>query len=599
MTSRSGQPSRRAERTTRVKEVKSKDPVVQEDPELLEKPEASVGDLTEGARESAAGKLGSDEVSTSRVSDEEDEDEAEVRGTQTISHETDEPTREPGKVGREVRYTSRKGKESLREEVDTSTETPEPRESSENAAIRELRLKIQLAEQEHLNLQLRARIKHDRSGSADLEIDREAKRARPVKILSGANLYKSSTYSHYRDFCHQMDTGTEGMSKKAQYSEVVRHLHYSVMDRWKTYCEEKELVEEWEPLKEFLDDLLGDRANRTHNAWVEWLRVSKKDGELDEEYLHRYNELQFQIGSEANKADKIQVMLFYCGLDEPIYRKIREQPELPTTKEDMVALAKKLRPNLSFREQKGAPPYRKKSESFQKANNKSGTKPEGKAPQGDRDRSIKCFNCDKVGHLAKDCWSAKKDKAPADAANKGSSRSSHRAYGSSKKDNTTGKAKEKPAKADTSKKEAVHKAYGSSQLDLPKKGALWVVAHLAKRELRAMVDSGSDTNFLRLDIATALKLVPLYPARGAVGINQQLVNTYSVYHEQISIRNDNGEIREHREPLTSADIEPDMVLGVTWLAWRDPVISYSQRTLTWRENMGSSAESEDSDELDL
>ena len=599
MTSRSGQPLQRAERTTQVKEVKSKDSVMQENPELLKKPKVSVDDLTEDVHELAADKLRSDENSTLQMFNEEDEDEAEVHEMQIISCEINEQTHKSEEVVHKIRYTLQKSKESLHKEVNTFTETSEPQEFSENAVIHELRLKIQLVEQEHLNLQLCAQIKHDCSGSMNLEIDCEAKQTQSMKILSDTDLYKNSIHSHYCDFCHQMDTGTESMSKKAQYSEMIHHLHYFIMNQWKIYCEEKELVEKWEFLKKFLDNLLEDGVNWIHNVWMKWLWVSKKNEKLNEEYLCCYNKLQFQIKSKANKTDKIQIMFFYCELNEFICRKIHKQSELFIIKKDMVALVKKLQFNLFFCKQKEASPYWKKLKSFQKTNNKSGTKSEGKTFQNDRDQFIKCFNCNKIDHLTKNCWSTKKNKTSVNVMNKKSSQSSHRAYGFSKKDNITEKVKKKSAKINIFKKEAVHKMYGFSQLDLFQKNALWMMAHLMKQKLQTMMNSRSDINFLCLNIVTALKLVLLFSVRDVVDINQQSVNTYSVYHEQISICNDNKEICKHCEPLTSADIESDMILEVIWLAQRDPVISYFQWILTWRENMGSSAESENSDELDL
>ncbi len=39
-------------------------------------------------------------------------------------------------------------------------------------------------------------------------------------------------------------------------------------------------------------------------------------------------------------------MLFFAGLDEPMQQEIREQSSIAGTKHDLVALAKKLRPNL-------------------------------------------------------------------------------------------------------------------------------------------------------------------------------------------------------------------------------------------------------------
>ena len=61
MTSRSRQFSQRAEKITQVKEVKSKNSVMQENLKLLKKSEVSVNDFTENVHESIADKLKNNE----------------------------------------------------------------------------------------------------------------------------------------------------------------------------------------------------------------------------------------------------------------------------------------------------------------------------------------------------------------------------------------------------------------------------------------------------------------------------------------------------------------------------------------------------------
>ena len=74
------------------------------------------------------------------------------------------------------------------------------------------------------------------------------------------------------------------------------------------------------------------------------------------------------------------------------------------------------------------------------------------------------------------------------------------------------------------------------------------------------MNSRSDINFLCLNIVITLKLIFLFSARDVVNINQQLMNTYNVYHEQIFIYDDNEEICEHCELFTSVNIESNMIL---------------------------------------
>ena len=109
---------------------------------------------------------------------------------------------------------------------------------------------------------------------------------------------------------------------------------------------EKNASEDWVALKDFLDRLLGDRAHRVHTSWLDWVQAKKASNESDDTFLRRFNTLKTQIGDEANDPAKIEVMLFFAGLDKPMQQKIHEQSSMPETKHDLIAIVKKLRPNL-------------------------------------------------------------------------------------------------------------------------------------------------------------------------------------------------------------------------------------------------------------
>ena len=70
--------------------------------------------------------------------------------------------------------------------------------------------------------------------------------------------------------------------------------------------------------KDFLDRLLRDRAHRTHTSWLDWVQAKKASNESDDTFLRLFNTLKTQIGDEANDLAKIEVMLFFAGLDEPM-----------------------------------------------------------------------------------------------------------------------------------------------------------------------------------------------------------------------------------------------------------------------------------------
>ena len=152
MTLRSKQFLWRAERITQVKKVKLKNSVIQENLKLLKKFEVSVNNFTEDVHKSVADKLRSDENFISHIFNKKNEDEAEIYKIQIIFHETDKQIHKSEEVVHKIKYILQKSKESLCNVVNTLIKTLRLRKFSENIIICKLRLKIQLTEQEHLNL---------------------------------------------------------------------------------------------------------------------------------------------------------------------------------------------------------------------------------------------------------------------------------------------------------------------------------------------------------------------------------------------------------------------------------------------------------------
>ena len=149
--------------------------------------------------------------------------------------------------------------------------------------------------------------------------------------------------------------------------------------------------------------------------------------------------------------------------------------------------------------------------------------------------------------------------------NKKSLQSFHRVYKFLKKNNIIEKVKKKFIKINIFKKEIIHKIYKFSQLNLLKKNVLWIMTHFMKWKLQIMMNSKSDINFLCLNIVITLKLILLFSVKDAVDINQQLMNTYNIYYEQIFIYDDNKKICKHCKFLISINIKLNMILEVIWL----------------------------------
>ena len=169
-----------------------------------------------------------------------------------------------------------------------------------------------------------------------------------IKQPKKDEIYHSTDYANFRSFCYQIESSSEGWTPNERYKEAQRLLAIEEVDSWNHYQMEKNASEDWVALKDFLDRLLGDRAHRVHISWLDWVQGKNLSKKSDDEFLQRFNTINTQIRKEANNPVKIEVMLFFAGLDKLMQQKIREQSSMPEKKHYVVALAKKLGPNLDY-----------------------------------------------------------------------------------------------------------------------------------------------------------------------------------------------------------------------------------------------------------
>ena len=128
------------------------------------------------------------------------------------------------------------------------------------------------------------------------------------------------------------------------------------------------------------------------------MQAKKASNELDDTFFRRFNTFKTQIGDEAKDLAKIEVMLFFAGFDKPMQQKIREQSSIPETKHDLVALAKRLRPNLD-REPKPSLPTRTRptlSTSAQPEQNNALFA--SSSHEDGRRKKVFCSYCERKGH---------------------------------------------------------------------------------------------------------------------------------------------------------------------------------------------------------
>ena len=277
-------------------------------------------------------------------------------------------------------------------------------QSEKDHELQTLQLRFQIAKEETKAAKLQL-AKHERSASDVTSETHDTKRRRAAKRPTKEEIYFSTDYPNYRRFCHQVESTTANWNVKEKFDEAYRFLDFTVADRWTPFRDATQAEESWEVLKEFLESLLGDKENRTHTAWMEWFAIKKTANESEDDYLRRWNELYTQIGDAANQASQIQLMHFFQGLDEPMKKKIREHATFPETREDMVALAKKLRPN-THREYatKGASTSRGQSQGKASSASTRTDKKES-TPSNPEHANLQCRYppCGKMGHIEKNC----------------------------------------------------------------------------------------------------------------------------------------------------------------------------------------------------
>ncbi len=114
---------------------------------------------------------------------------------------------------------------------------------------------------------------------------------------------------------------------------------------------------------------------------------------------------------------------------------------------------------------------------------------------------------------------------------------------------------------------------------------------LVGQEVQALVDTASDLNLIRKDIAEHLCLRPLFPARAATQAGGTPLKTYSIFHERLQITDSFGTHLDARDPLTSANIKVPILLGLPWLLHHNLILNLDPMTIQWRDSSSTVTDS--------
>ena len=114
---------------------------------------------------------------------------------------------------------------------------------------------------------------------------------------------------------------------------------------------------------------------------------------------------------------------------------------------------------------------------------------------------------------------------------------------------------------------------------------------LVGQEVQAIVDSASDLNLIRKDIANKLHLQPAFLARAATQVGGSPLKTYSVFHERLQIEDSFGAQFDACKPFTSDDIEVPLILGLPWLQRYNLILNFDPMSIQWRDSSSTVTDS--------
>ncbi len=431
----------------------------------------------------------------------------------------------------------------------------DPKSSRRHTSLEEKRIDLEMLKEKNRNLKLRHTMKRTRTLSGPEESSIPM-RSWSIKQSKKEEIYHSKDYANFRSFYHQIESGSKGWTPNEKYKEAKRLLAIKEVHSWNHYRMEKNACEDWIALKDFLNQLLGDRVHQVNTSWLDWVQAKKAFNESDDTFLQRFNTLKTQIGDQTNDPVKIEVMLFFAGLDEPMQQKIREQSNMPETKHNLVALTKKLRPNLDREPKPSLPTRTCPTHSTSAQPEWSDTFVASSSHEDSPRKEVFCSYCERNGH--KETQYRKKFR---DAKHR------EEAW-----PNTAG------AQITT-----VNES-GSDDLRAEDKNPArrqWLVVVLVGQEIQAFVDTTSDLNLIRKDIADPLCLRLFFSAKAAKQASGIPLKTYSVLHERVQITDSLSEYLDARDPLTSANIEVPLILGLLWLIHHNPILNFDLKTIHW------------------
>ena len=109
---------------------------------------------------------------------------------------------------------------------------------------------------------------------------------------------------------------------------------------------------------------------------------------------------------------------------------------------------------------------------------------------------------------------------------------------------------------------------------------LWLTVHFTERSVITVLNSVSDLNLICKNISKSLTSV--FKVSSLQYAEDQSLQTYSVYHEKVEVKNSFKDWRQTYESFTFADLDMSLILRLPWLQQNNSKIDFVKLTVQWR-----------------
>lgn len=221
--------------------------------------------------------------------------------------------------------------------------------------------------------------------------------------------YKGKNLKEHREFVRSCEVAFQLLPHEFQQERdkvlwAMQFLAGDPRELWYTHHERTfnagEETHTWEYFKKYLLDLLSDPINRTLEAATSHAQAMQRKDQTVRAFATYLDVLEDQLPPYTEEQ---RVQHLFSKLKPEIQRAITNYHQVPSTREDLIALGSTLERNLRRSSADQDHSTRNKSHNSSKDQKHKGkTSNTGNKPPQDKSK-ITCFKCNKKGHYANEC----------------------------------------------------------------------------------------------------------------------------------------------------------------------------------------------------